>query len=145
MNLKVRVEGLDALEAKLQAMGAKMGDLTSPLTQGAEEVKKFIDDRFQSSTDPSGVSWEPLKESTILRKGHNTILRGETGFLKSGFNATANSNSILINNPQPYASVHQTGGSRIPKRSMVPTEKDSGPTSALMKKIVGYISKYLGL
>jgi hypothetical protein len=79
---------------------------------------------------PDGVPWFPLAESTVKRKGHDTILV-ETGKLRRSMTAglvTSNGESIReivdegankgfsFGTAVPYGSIHQQGGGKIPQR-----------------------------
>lgn len=78
---------------------AKLGRLASTLEQlgrlpgrvarrVAPAITAKLQQQFDSGTDPYGKAWEPLKPSTIARKGHDTILV-ETGEGRDGTKAIA--------------------------------------------------------
>ena len=84
---------------------------------------------FAESKNPVGESWPPLAQSTIDRKGHDTILV-ESDRLRSSLVGSEsdsirdifqeeNTAGLVFGTRIPYASFHQHGTARIPQREHV--------------------------
>lgn len=80
---------------------------------------------FENEISPQRRKWEPLAESTIQRKGHDTILV-DTGDLKASLterrkgirtvDRRGDTLEIAFGSDVEYLQYHQTGTSRMPAR-----------------------------
>lgn len=109
--------------ATLAAIAARLRDLTPITSVVAADLMTFVDDRFASSTAPSGEAWAELKSrigTTLVdtsRLRNSIFGRGQRAGLQFGTNVT-------------YGRPHQLGTERIPQRAFLPVES-SGSAFAL--------------
>lgn len=96
--------------AELQGMIDRIGDLTPAYEIAAERIRKFIDDRFDTSTDPTGKPWPELSEKTIAlrRKGSKKPLV-DTSDLRNSIHADAHPDVVKWGTNKIYAGAHQFG------------------------------------
>ena len=97
------VSGLVALAQRLESMSDHMDVVATALAD--EVVNSLIPGQLEREEDPSGTKWRPIKR-------HGEILR-DKGALFSGWNRGAvvekNRQGFTVENPVPYAAVHQFG------------------------------------
>ncbi|ANS03310.1 hypothetical protein [uncultured Mediterranean phage uvDeep-CGR2-KM19-C37] len=84
---------------------------------------------FANEASPSGESWPPLSEITILRKGHDAILLekgplseslgGQTGDSIREIVAEQLFHGLSFGTSVEYAHRHQRGGKHLPQREHV--------------------------
>jgi phage gpG-like protein len=78
---------------------------------------KLLADEFRGSKDPYGVPWKPLKR----REGKPLLDTGRLRAAAVGQTAGQSSGAIVrVVIPVEYASYHQDGTRRIPRRQIVP-------------------------
>lgn len=63
--MSVEQRGATEAAASLEAIAARLRDLTPITSVVAADVMTFVDDRFASGTDPNGSAWAPLTQSTL--------------------------------------------------------------------------------
>lgn len=116
----------------LEAMAARLRDLT-PVTQViAADTAALIDDSFAQSRDPSGTAWEPLKPATVARRrGNKATILVDTGRLRGSIFARGQRTGVQFGTNVPYAAPHQIGG-RLPRRAFLPVEMASPSAFQLM-------------
>lgn len=83
-------------------------------------------EHFAQEKDAGGNSWAPLAQSTIDRKGHDTILvehgdleRSLTAIGGAGNIAAVTGQGLLFGTSDEKAGFHQAGTSRMPARPPV--------------------------
>lgn len=107
-----------------------------PLLQsGMRQLEQQHLGRFGREVDPEEQAWTPLALSTILRKGHDTILV-ETGRLKASLTTAKHADGIrqtwdewpkagfVFGTEVPYSRFHEAGGEILPRRSHIGTNEE---------------------
>jgi phage virion morphogenesis protein len=126
ITIEIQDQEVRALLARLRTAAS---DLTPVMTEIGDLFLSHIKQGFETSTDPSGVPWLPVKQ----RKGRPLV---DTGQLMRSFMARAMSNSVEVGTALEYAAIHQFGGQAgrnratpIPARPFVPTPGADGMAS----------------
>lgn len=106
-------------------------------------LERLSEQQFSSQGKFSG-GWWPLADSTVQRKGHDTILL-DTGRLwdsLTGGNADSireiGDDAMAFGTTVPYAGVHQTGGDPHPTQRR-PVELTEGHRRTVMKRLQRWI------
>lgn len=146
----IRITGIDAVVARMEAVKRRMADLTPVLMVAAQDTKTLIDDSFAGSHSPDGTPWAPLAASTIARRrgGSSTPLI-DTARLRNGQTAVGSRNALTFGSNVPYSAPQMFGFSRsgtLKRRSYSPRrEAGEGWTSTVpgrpflpVTKIGGY-------
>ncbi len=101
---------------ELEAITARIRDLSPVLTVAAQDTKTLISDSFRESRSPGGRLWKGLEPSTIKRRrqGPNTRARKatiliDTGVLKNSIYSTSDKSGLTMGTNVPYAVYHQFG------------------------------------
>lgn len=125
MATRITVRGLSEALRDLDEVEGRLNDLTPVMEVIGEDLKTFVDDRFDTSTDPTGAPWQPLKASTVAkrRKGSARPLI-DTGNLRNSIATRPGPRSLRIGTVVPYAPVHQFGTKHIPQRRFLPFTPD---------------------
>lgn len=126
--MPTRVAGLAEAMDELEAITARIRDLSPVLTVAAQDTKTLIDNSFRRSRGPDGKLWKELLPSTVKRRrqGRNrgarkaTILV-DTGVLKNSMYSTSDKSSLTMGTITPYAVYHQFGNGRM-LRPFMPIE-----------------------
>jgi phage gpG-like protein len=118
--------------AYLQQMQDRMGDLTPVMDDIGNAMVQSTRGRFETRTDPNGAPWKPWAPST--RRTYpfagtpaaagpdgpgNSRLLDRYGTMLDGLNHQPNNNSVRIGFAQPYATYHEYGSSKMPRRGML--------------------------
>lgn len=122
----------DGAKKKLLVIRRKLG------TEALDDVGKlvglsvmeWIDRNFRSGGRTGGGSWKSLRPATIRAKGSSAILQ-DKGFLKRSFQKSPNPKvrstlralTVEVGTNIKYASLHEFGTRRLPKRPMLPKAK----------------------
>ena len=118
--MATRTTGLVEAMDELEAITARIRDLSPVLTVAAQDTKTLIDDSFRRSRGPDGKLWKELLPSTVKRRrqGRNrgarkaTILV-DTGILRNSMYSTSDKSSLTMGTNTPYAVYHQFGNGRM--------------------------------
>lgn len=118
--MATRTTGLVEAMDELEAITARIRDLSPVLTVAAQDTKTLIDDSFRRSRGPDGKLWKELLPSTVKRRrqGRNrgarkaTILV-DTGVLRNSMYSTSDKSSMTMGTNTPYAVYHQFGNGRM--------------------------------
>lgn len=138
------------LQAALQRLSRKLGDLTPVMRDIGELIIERTKDRFETETGPDGQRWKPLADSTLLglmkraaggriaKKGGGTKVSAikalarkrilfQDGDLSRQFHYQAGRDAVTVSNAMKYAAIHQFGGQAgrgkkvtIPARPFLP-------------------------
>lgn len=103
-------------------------------TMGVAGLKQ-ASDSFARSRDPYGRPWRPLK----YRRGKPLL---KTGRMRGSMSIGPRPRGFEIVITADYASFHQGGTSRIPRRQILP-EQDTGGLGPLWTKALGKASEAL--
>lgn len=85
-----------------------------------------IGNSFKKEVDPYNKKWQQLSPATISekeRKGYPLKILTRTGKLRSSVRFVVNNKSVRIIVDSNYATFHQTGTKKIPKRQILPEGK----------------------
>lgn len=117
--------------AYLQEMQDRMGDLTPVMEEIGNTLEQNIRGRFETRTDPNGAPWKPWSPATrdsyptpgspaaSTDGAGNGKLLDRYGTMLAGLNYQPNSDSVRIGFAQPYATYHEYGTSKMPRRGML--------------------------
>jgi phage gpG-like protein len=100
---------LAPLLAPLRRMGYTDAMLTPVVNAVRQMLASDSRENFASSSDPDAKPWRPLKR----RKGKPLLDRG---VLRGSVTTKAEGPRVIQGSAQPYASFHQRGTRRIPRR-----------------------------
>lgn len=105
---------------ELEAIAARIRDLSPVLIVAAQDTKTLISDSFRRSRSPDGSPWTPLAPSTVKRRrqGPNTRARKatilvDTEVLKKSIYSTSDKSGLTMGTITPYAVYHQFGTGRM--------------------------------
>lgn len=158
------------VQAALDALAAKVGNLQPILQTIGEDLMARSKARFQTGTGPDGRRWLPNARSTIEayvrqqggfgkkginRKGQTLAVNkrpliGLSKSLMSQFHVLADAHSVTVGNSMIYAAIHQFGGQagrgkkvRIPARPFFPVRLDGRLYPQEQAKILDLLNGYL--
>lgn len=111
---------------------ALYGDLRETLDSFQGTLAEQHAEMFSGEHDSNGVPWEPLRPSTVARKGHSQILF-ESGDLQAslvdlggpGHIGETNDRWMTFGTDVPYATFHQEGTSKFPARPPVGVSEEN--------------------
>lgn len=96
----------------------------------AGQMRENIERRFGTQTDPAGVPWKPLAESTLERKkGRGSILILDRIMQQSlGANVSPDGLAAEIGFGEIYAGYHETGSKdgKLPRRALLTADWKTG-------------------
>lgn len=105
----------------------------------ADQELKNIQIRFDTTTDPSGNLWAPLKKQP---QDHKTL--DLTGTMKNSFTKVQKGPAINIINTTSYAGFHQSGTKNMVARKFFPEGNDKTASPEENKKIAyKYIKNWI--
>lgn len=132
---------------RMEEIAKRLKNLKPVLTVAAEDLRKFVDNRFESSSAPDGEEWQDLSPTTIMRRAQRGKRRGkngrrrklstqalhnaignvkplvDTGRLRQSITTRVDNGSVYVGTNTAYAAVHQWGGAEIPARPFLPFVK----------------------
>lgn len=130
LSVTVQVTGLDNVESRLTALGAKLYDFTAAFESLATQLILFYSQTvFGSRGQALGEDWQPLTAKTDQEKaskwpGKDMLVR--TGTMQDSFYSEVTPVSLFIGNKVDYFPYHQLGtspgagrGHNIPARQML--------------------------
>jgi len=105
---------------ELEAITARIRDLSPVLIAAAQDTKTLISDSFRRSRSPDGAAWTPLAPSTIKRRRQGPRTRArkatilvDTGVLKNSIYTTSDKSGLTMGTNVPYAVYHQFGNGQM--------------------------------
>lgn len=116
MILNVTIRGQTELDRKLRRLADSL-DTRGILDESGAVLFQRIRKRFLDQKDPDGQTWIPSRAS-LRRSGGGTLY--DTGRLFRSIQLYASSgNTRAIGTNVPYASIHNFGTSRLPRRQFL--------------------------
>ena len=111
--LKVKVEGIEEVEAALRRLVSAGQDLTPAMRDIGEYLVRTTRDRFSAEEAPDGTPWAPLSEATKARKRRNAgkILTLD-GHLQGQLVYRESADQVEVGSPRIYGGVHQFGAKK---------------------------------
>lgn len=126
--MATRTTGLVEAMDELEAITARLRDLSPVLAVAAQDTKTLIDDSFRRSRSPDGSPWLPLLPSTVKRRRQGPRTRArkatilvDTGILRNSMYSTSDKSSLTMGTNTPYAVYHQFGNANM-LRPFMPIE-----------------------
>jgi phage gpG-like protein len=133
--MTIEVNGLDEALVDLEALAARMSDMTPATRAIATEVQRFADHCFATRTGPDGARWAPLKGPSR-----------DKGVMRSGVYAVGTANSVHYGGSIEWTQYHQNGTPTLTARPFLPTSDfTSGPAADLWLRIEKIIARYIAL
>jgi phage gpG-like protein len=121
MTTAIRIRGVERTVEVLDAMRDRLRDMSPILAVVGDDLKTFVDDRFDTSTDPKGSPWQPLAPKTIARRRQNSSKPlVDTARLRNSIAYRATPRTLSLGTNTPYAGPHQFGAADIPRRAFLP-------------------------
>lgn len=134
---------LGVLQTHLEALQAKLGDLSPLMADIAVILEDSTTDRFASKTAPDGTLWQDILPASLRAKMRADGLEGGGGILvKSGdlarsIHSIHERYSASVGTDIVYGQYHQFGTQNIPKRPFL------GVSHADENRILDVIEDYL--
>lgn len=150
----LEIRGLAEAIAQVRGVEDRMQRLEPAMRVVAALITRHIDDRFATSTDPSGSPWAPLADSTLRsRRGSTATILVDTARLRNSNHAEPTNDSVLFGTNVAYGTFHQAPGedSPIPERRFLPVVEiggewvldASGPAGELWERAARVIEQYV--
>lgn len=121
IGLSVTIKGDEKVRRGLRVLTDGIKDRTVLHKRLGRVGVRWVQQNFQRQGQPR---WKRLMPATIARKGSSRILE-DKGRLRGAFDSEANKVKSLIGNPLVYSGPHEKGAKDLPKRKMLPTEKQA--------------------
>jgi len=146
----IRVRGIEQTLDVLEEMQARLRDMSPVLAVVGEDLKTFVDDRFDTATDPTGRQWQPLSAKTIARRRQGTSNPlVDTARLRNSIAYRATPRTLTLGTNVPYAGPHQFGTATIPRRAFLPFNREGtafeteGLAGAELAQVIAAIKRYI--
>jgi phage virion morphogenesis protein len=148
----IKITGLEEVTGNLDALAARLDDMSPVMRVIAEDIKTLIDDSFDKSRSPDGQAFAPLKPATVKkRRGGSSKPLVDTARLRNSIVVTGSKKSVKFGTNVPYAGFHQLGTSRVEPRPYMPVEASgdgftfmtAGPAGETVEQIKAQIVRYL--
>ncbi len=110
--LKIQIDRLDEIQAKLRELQDAASDLRPALEDIGQYLVRATRQRFEEGKDPQGNDWEELRPATIARKGHARPLIGETGHLRQIRYQLEGPDAVAVGTGAVYGATHQFGAEK---------------------------------
>lgn len=120
--VRIKMNGFQEVQTFFKGTMRRMNNVTVPLKKAQLVMISSIHKNFNFSGRPA--TWKPLSMSTMISKLKRGLspkpLIGRTGWLRNKVTAeTVGRNKLVVGSSVPYASYHQYGTKRIPKRTFL--------------------------
>lgn len=145
-----------AFRSHMQELQKRLDNLTPVLNDIGNRMENAVRQRFASRTDPSGAPWKPWAPSTLesypfpgkpATKKYgpgNARLLDRHGDMLGSLSYQASPTSVTIGFGQPYATYHEFGTKRMPRRGLLtadPTKARLGAADEAM--VLDVITQWL--
>lgn len=130
MSASIRIDNAFVLEF-LHSLRGKIDDMTPVMDSIGQRMETLVSNRFETRTDPMGVPWSPWAESTKAsypEQGHGFLL-DRLGDLLGGISHQADQSSVTYGFDVPYATYHEFGTDRMPRRGLLTADPEAGTLS----------------
>lgn len=137
-----------AFRETFNALYQRMNNLAPVMDSIGMEMEGRVSGRFESRTDPNGKAWAPWSPAT--RESYpddgNRKLLDRYGDMLLSLNHQATADSVRIGFGQPYATYHEFGTKKMPRRGLLFAEPFSGTMAAADEAaVLDIIGLYLTL
>jgi phage gpG-like protein len=103
--LEVSIQGLEAIQAKLQAIYDKTGNLRPALLEIGENVVNFNKRRFVTLESPDGIPWAKNSDVTLAHKSGSRPLTDSGELARSIHYDPPTANSVEIGSNADQAAI----------------------------------------
>lgn len=137
-----------AFRQHLAALQDRLGDLTEAMSGIGQELETRIANRFETETDPSGTPWAPWAKSTLdsYPPDGNRRLLNRTGDMLGHLNWAADATSVRVGFVEPYATYHEFGTRKMPRRGLLFADPADGTlASADERAVIEILEDFLHL
>lgn len=170
--MDIKVEGIEAVEKKLEEVKFLFGNIKPVLSLIGNLIQNKASQAFESEKSASGEKWKPNSLRTIhasygrrthskkgkpmkgfLKHASSKKILQNTGHLATSITYTVNEESVVIGTNKEYAAIHQFGGKtgrgkkvNIYARPFLPLEGKSlekGTTKEVLGMIRGWLESKL--
>lgn len=117
-----------AFRQYLADLQGRLGDLTPVMQSIGQEMETRISARFETETDPDGKAWQPWADATrdtYPEDGNHRIL-DRYGDMLGSLNWDADATSVRVGFGQTYATFHEFGTKKMPRRGLLFQDPESG-------------------
>lgn len=120
------------LQAVTRRLLARLGNLRPAMAGIGMELENRIRERFETETDPNGQAWIDWADSTIAGypADGNKRLLDRYGDMIASLSYKADANSVAVGFGTPYATYHEFGTERMPRRGLLTANPDTGDIAA---------------
>ena len=129
----------EAFRALLQTLQSRLQDMTPAMTGIGAEMESRVSRRFETRTDPTGKPWEKWADATdksyprpgtpaAIKAGRsgNARLLDRYGDMLQGLSYQAEAGSVRVGFDQSYATFHEFGTRRMPRRGLLMANPQAG-------------------
>lgn len=102
----------DEVIKALASLKSNLGNLKQPFSDIGEELVDSTKKRFSTHTAPDGTQWQDNSPVTILLKGFDNPLTGETLSLQRGIQWQIEGDELQVGSSSLYAAIQQFGGTK---------------------------------
>ncbi|HKI97177.1 MAG TPA: phage virion morphogenesis protein [bacterium] len=126
MNTGLAIGGLDVLRGWLRKAAGRLRDRAALHARVGRTLTGWVDANFDADgrlATGTSAGWPPLRARTLAarrRAGLGTRPLQATGRLRAGVRLRSDAASATLDDPVPYAAVHQLGLG-VPARPFLPT------------------------
>lgn len=117
-----------AFRQHIARLQQRLGDLTPVLAGIGQELETRIHNRFEIRSDPEGQPWAPWAESTLATypEDGNRRLLDRYGDMRGHLNWDADATSVRVGFVEPYATYHEFGTKKMPRRGLLFANPETG-------------------
>lgn len=119
----------------------KLGNKQALLDSVGEALVSGTLARFDAEEDPEGNKWEPSRRAQ--EEGGKTL--SDTAILRRSIEYATTGDKVMVGSNQPYALIHQKGGTIKPKKAKKLVFKGSGGKKVFAKEVTIPARPYLGV
>ncbi len=127
-----------AFQAYFQQLRKRLGNLEPVMDAIGHTVETRVRERFETRTDPDGKAWAPWAESTLasypfpgtpaatIEGPGNGRLLDRYGTMLDLLSHDATSDSVRVGFAHDYATYHEFGTERMPRRGLLYSNPETG-------------------
>lgn len=122
-----------ALLRAVNALQAHLQDLTQPMRDVGQALEGQVSQRFMTITDPNGGAWARLSKATLAQRAKNGTtgnILDEHGTMLQSLSWQSDKKTATVGFAQPYATYHEWGTKRMPRRGLLMANPDAGTLGA---------------
>ncbi|MDR3087827.1 MAG: phage virion morphogenesis protein [Azoarcus sp.] len=127
MSIEIKLVGNKTVLERLSQLASRMDDLTPAMTAIGAELKARVSNRFETQTDPDGIrwtDWAPSTKKSYPKEGNHTVL-DRYGHMLDSLGFRADKNTVTIGFGSPYATYHEFGTKKMPRRGLLFTNPET--------------------